>query len=707
MLSPDHIKFVSPKGSDTDPQHNGSTWETAKRTILAAYDSLPDSGGTIFISNGSHVGGEIEGQGIWLTGNSALLPGWRKAKRVSFIGVGGTATQFGMPAAGIIAGDHRNRRKPAIWIAHTSVGITFENLFTEYPAVGIRLGVEPIPLDAPPDAEEKAGRHGDASLCYFRNVQININNNEPENRGAGPVVDIGFAFWVWFDRCVFHGYPQAARRKVSSALMPGQKAEQQEEFIIDHDQRAVILVKPDLAHPASSTGKIYIDDCIFGGGHFKYYVGRGGWEFSIRNCTFESAFVALPPLVQVIGANQFGTGYIENVNKADAPGNQPDVEISPGTAPAESIVCVGVGKVTGPATVLNRYPSNWQDQRETPTAQRQVGFWQGRLAAQHDSARRTFGPVAARFRNLAEQDAARWSKSSADITLGIAAPDGNQTAARISTTVNERRMQNMATIAVKPPSSTDNALPLSVGDYVMAGVWVRAVSEAGFLNEAAIITFGTKGFQMDSGNNYSYLRAPLAGDGEWEWLHVMHRLTQVPAQGHDYLFFHVNCDQTHTVEVFAPLLIIMRGMEVSRNEALELAQHLSSWPNGFPAGTVALLRNQDFALQGHLITRGGQLTVAPVVSAGSKAQASVIGNDVAGTITLRAGTQARVGALVEVIFSRPYGIIPHVLLTPINALTGANAPGFYATATATGFAVNAANAPRDDSTYQWNYLIVQ
>jgi hypothetical protein len=361
--------------------------------------------------------------------------------------------------------------------------------------------------------------------------------------------------------------------------------------------------------------------------------------------------------------------------------------------------------------VLNRYPNNWQDQRETPTAQRQVGFWQGRLAAQHDSARRTFGPVAGRFRNLAEQDPTAWKKSGADLTLGIASPDGNNTAARISTMVStkpdERQMQTVATVYVTPTSSPDNALPLSVGDHIMAGVWVRAASEAGFLSETAVITFGTQNFQMDSGNNYSYLRAPLAGDGEWEWLYVMHKLTEVRGEKPDYLFFHINCDQKHTVDVFAPLLIIMRGTEVSCNEASEIGQHLSSWPNGFPAGTVALLRNQDFALQGHLITRGGQPAVAPTTSAGSKAQASIIGNDVAGTVTLRAGAQARVGVLVEVMFSRPYEIAPRVVLTPVNALTGANAPGFYVTATTTGFAVNAANAPRDDSTYQWNYLTVQ
>src|SRR5437660_7830290 len=87
------VLYVSPSGSDSN---NGRSWASAKATILAAYDGLSASGGTIYIASGSFVGGTIANQGVWIVGPNdpsynSPLPGWRKQKMVRFVGVGQTA----------------------------------------------------------------------------------------------------------------------------------------------------------------------------------------------------------------------------------------------------------------------------------------------------------------------------------------------------------------------------------------------------------------------------------------------------------------------------------------------------------------------------------------------------------------------------------------------------------------------------------------
>jgi hypothetical protein len=112
------IRFVRPAPYGDD-RHDGKSWTSAKETILAAYDDIPESGGggTIYIAHQSKIGRDIK-DGIWIVGNSdpifatlgvayshfdssrdmsvdkhgnlhTELRGWRKEKKVLFKGVGG------------------------------------------------------------------------------------------------------------------------------------------------------------------------------------------------------------------------------------------------------------------------------------------------------------------------------------------------------------------------------------------------------------------------------------------------------------------------------------------------------------------------------------------------------------------------------------------------------------------------------------------
>src|SRR5205807_2447559 len=196
----DAIVYVSPNGSDSN---DGRSWGSAKATILAAYEGLPASGGTIYIAGGSYVGGTIANQGIWIVGPndpsySSPLPGWKKEKSVRFVGVGASAyIQFGIGNAVQINGGQPGkggwvlaRTKPFIWLAGTNTGIWFDNLAASSPAVGIRLGV----------SADQSSRNINTALIWFRNVNVQVQNN-----GGGPVLDIGYAFWLFFENCVFIG----------------------------------------------------------------------------------------------------------------------------------------------------------------------------------------------------------------------------------------------------------------------------------------------------------------------------------------------------------------------------------------------------------------------------------------------------------------------------------------------------------------------
>lgn len=295
---PTNIQYVSPEGNDAN---DGLSWQTAKQTILAAYDALPEEnyqgfgGGTIYFANASRIGGSISDQGLWILGPkdpnwNSPPPGWRRQKQLKLLGLpaANIANSAGMPQAWIIGGSNTNSNKPTIWIAGTDIPIHFENVAIMHPAVAIRLGVGSNGI-----------RNVDTSTVSFYNVGAQVHNVA----GSGPTVDIGYAYWIWFTRCVFS----------SNSAEP-----------LSSDKRAAILVKPTAPAGvmAPSSGLLTISDCNFNTGGIKYYAGDSGWSLLVRNCVFEGDFVnPLPPPVHIVNANQYGNAYIESIMTADAPGD--------------------------------------------------------------------------------------------------------------------------------------------------------------------------------------------------------------------------------------------------------------------------------------------------------------------------------------------------------------------------------------------------
>ena len=109
---------------------------------------------------------------------------------------------------------------------------------------------------------------------------------------------------------------------------------------------------------------------------------------------------------------------------------------------------------------------------------------------------------------------------------------------------------------------------------------------------------------------------------------------------------------------------------------------------------------------GHVSISGQTPSATPAGQAGAGASASVEGIDSAGTVTIRTGTGATAGLLVNVTFKSAYPRAPHIVITPIGSGSAALQP--YIIKTATGFTIGAVNAPSINNTsYSFEFWVVQ
>ncbi len=128
----------------------------------------------------------------------------------------------------------------------------------------------------------------------------------------------------------------------------------------------------------------------------------------------------------------------------------------------------------------------------------------------------------------------------------------------------------------------------------------------------------------------------------------------------------------------------------------------------------------DITVNGHIITAGNTPGAQVLTAAGSSnASVSIDGNDTSGTITLLSGdpTKAATGTapaingptagdMVTITFNKAYGKAPHILLTPAD---GKSAPMlvYPSNVSTTGFTVSLANIPLPNTSYSFEYFIVQ
>jgi cytoskeletal protein CcmA (bactofilin family) len=108
---------------------------------------------------------------------------------------------------------------------------------------------------------------------------------------------------------------------------------------------------------------------------------------------------------------------------------------------------------------------------------------------------------------------------------------------------------------------------------------------------------------------------------------------------------------------------------------------------------------------GHLVPTGAQPDITVSVAAGG-GNATVSGNDTAGTVTINVGANPpAAGELVIVTFRSRFTATPKVQITPINA--SASSLRYYATRSAGFFTVDTSTAPAQNTTYVFDYLVTQ
>ena len=550
-MSHPSVRYVSDQGDDA---FDGLSWDSPKRTLLAAYDALPTTtGGTIFLAGNCRIGGP----GLWLCGPGdpayASLPSpWRRQKPVTITAVGTTTTNGigGGPIAKLIHDKVAGYEEVALWMAGTGTPVRFEGVGFAYPKVAARLGVGSDGL------RTGEGDRNSVSGVRFTNCDFKIDRRV----GYGPTIDIGHAFWLWFYDCAVSG-------NVAEPL--------------DSDLRAAILANPGTtASGGQGAGAGFVvERCNLAAGGLRYTAGGGQWGLVVRDVTLEGQYVdPVPPVVDIRWANGYGTAQIERVYQADAPNSPPAVRVER-SVPPEAVHVLDCGSIEGPATIQQRYPAQYSTLVTSPPVMRQLGFWQGRISGQHDASRRQFGPVAVRFPNLAPHDPAVWGSrlGTATVVTDQPAPDGTLNAARLESANGAMTRQIYRATRL-----------VAVGDRIIAGAWING---HGLHSSFNLQVAWARSDILFSRNNRNYLpiNLPIRGDGEWVWCAGDERVVATPVPTAE-LILELRCDAGKPRSYFAPMLLHVPNGIMSDNEAAEFVAQLQSYPDGAPVGSRALLR---------------------------------------------------------------------------------------------------------------------
>ena len=492
---------------------------------------------------------------------------WRrlKAPSVRFVGVASSSQQQNGHKGGIVhigAGSSRDNNHPCIWLSATAGYLYFENLGCFYPGRGIVIGEA--------SNHDRSGT-GSVSGEYFENVGSGSSNIA----GLGPTVDItGRSFWLWFDHCIFEGNYKNG---------------------VKDNKRAAILMD---GIGNNGVGLTYFTNLNLNGGGIKYLPGASPGQIDIRVLTEEGNYTeSIPPAVWITGTRG-SLFHLSQILVADpGPDAPPAIKIDSGN-PNDVLVDTasasnGAPNVEGPATVLNQYGGMLLNQTVSPIQQGQDGFFNYHVIGQIDAARRSFGPAVVRFPNLAPQIPSSWIKSvacgSVNLMVGVAAPDGTRNAAGAEGTCSS------------PSSAIDfyqRSHSIGVGDFIIAGVWVRSITGNGFAGSTTQpmsadftgVKYTAKGSSHGSMNE---------NGGEWSWVWSIRKIMLTSANT-GQLNFGVTVAKGKPIEIFAPVLIYLPAGVVSDNEAYEIALHLASYPDTASPGSVAMLRGENFLLGSHL-----------------------------------------------------------------------------------------------------------
>jgi hypothetical protein len=345
-------------------------------------------------------------------------------------------------------------------------------------------------------------------------------------------------------------------------------------------------------------GLIFVDNLNTNLGGIKFIPGGNGGSLTVNGMTEEGGS---SPAIHLTATSEFTTFNFENITVADSTISATIAIQIDGNGPAQAVLIEGNigggGSVVGPATILGQYTAGLINTAASPAQMGQAGIFNGHIVGETDAARRTFGPVAIRFPNVATQIAAKWTATqfvgTTTVTTGIAAPDGTNNAARATST---------APTPLEGLYFCNGLFPLNTGDYFIGGVWIRSLATAGGYAGSPTVGIGFGAFDSVTGQTYSLSGstngALSSGQNEWTWQYFIYKIVSGATANPAQVSFLAQFDLNAPIEAYAPVMMQIPAGTVSDNEAYEIATNLSTYADGLPAGTVATLRGQTFSFGG-------------------------------------------------------------------------------------------------------------
>lgn len=125
-----------------------------------------------------------------------------------------------------------------------------------------------------------------------------------------------------------------------------------------------------------------------------------------------------------------------------------------------------------------------------------------------------------------------------------------------------------------------------------------------------------------------------------------------------------------------------------------------------PALTVNTLQlNGALTLTKHIVIGGATPSRDTGTALGSGGTVAVSGSDTAGSVNINTGSGPVAGCFATINFTQRYNATPRVQATPIGASAGI--VGYYVTRTTSGFSVCASNNPPANSSFGFDYFVVE
>ena len=535
----DAVQYASPNGNDSN---DGLSVGTAKLTIVGAYNALPATGGTIYVSGGVSGTNPVQctataGQGLGIASsldpNFTSMPEvlnniqWVKAKNstVAILGVSATFAPSNAKVGSATQVSCGNSSTKAVVLAGVG-NITIQHIAFRGSS-GLQFGFD------------SNGSRTDTSVAG-NTIDVVFQYNDIRTdcgTSCGPPLDIAGGIWYEIDNNLFENNGinngiSAASNLASGIFLSngGSGGNLGLIYLRNNDFTGGGGIRFDAN--TSVSGSIYVSSSEIEG------AGTGQPLFEVVNSGSYSAVVDIqggisdygisPPIVRVAAGNDPCNLSVRGINQA---GQIPGFEgpLTFGDTPCQS--------GNNPSSGVSGADNGPYFSGVIPAAKNQRGGMYGLSLPQVDEYRRSFAPSFVRFANLAPQNPASWSTDNGTgQTLtqfqGPGDPSGATNAATLACTSNGPQGCDYAIY--------NNNLTFNAGDYIYIGAWVQPASTNGFGGQNLF----QSPIALEFVNNSASLRIVAGGpvnpvivssgiatfnyrqtDGNWQWVWALAKVT--------------------------------------------------------------------------------------------------------------------------------------------------------------------------------------